>query len=384
MLLNNYIGGYMNSMIKVLMVAMVSLVLSACGGGGGGGGGGGNPTGVSGCTDNTATNYNSAATTDDGSCTYAGGGGGSGNAAYYGFSTDSATALTNQTSPLTTGTNQMTITSEVTFNLRNLNTRIMDVMIYQPTCVAGVLTETYSAVLIDGATTAASVATIIVSASGVTFQERGVLSGIQMYDVNSQASVSGTCSSGNMNLGSSGTLFSNGKLMLWRTGAGDLYMGGRSSSIETVMANMQLKQYDKFEQIDNNSINPSNALSTWTSGDVGQVVTDTSASSSHSSFANSSGNTNVKGFASNTPNARYAANANGYSTSTNQHTRAWTNLSSDVPFYGFGISSLGTSGKAISVASMRRSASSTQTANDGTTTVETLKGSGAVLFHVQK
>ena len=373
----------MNNMVAILMVAFMSL-LTACGGGGGGGGGGGNPTGVSGCTDNTATNYNAAATVDDGSCTYAGGGGGSGNAAYYGFSTDSATALTNQSSPLTTGSNQLTIASEVTFNLRNLNTRVLDVMIYQPTCVAGVLTETYSAVLIDGANTAASIATIVVSASGVTFQERGVLSGIQMYDVNSQASVSGSCSNGTMNLGSSGTLYSNGKLMLWRTGAGDLYMGGRSSSIETVMSNFQLKQYDKFEQIDNNTINPSNSLSTWTSGDAGQVVTDTSASSSHSSFANSSGNTLVKGFTSTTPNARYAANNNGYSTSTNQHTRAWTNLSADVPFYGFGISNLGSSGKAISVTAMRKSASSTQTANDGATTVETLKGSGAVLFHVQK
>lgn len=352
--------------INIYLALITTMLLTACGSGGGGGGG-------------------SSSDPSNGGGTGGGGGssGGNGSAAYYGFSTDSSTKITNQTSPLASGVNQMTIASEITFNLRNLNTRALDAMIFQPTCIVGLLTETYSAVLLSGSNTSAAVAAITVNATGLTFQERGVLSGVNMYDYGSLASVSGTCSNGEMNLGSSGTLYSNGKIMIWKTGLGDLYIGGRSSSIETVMANFQLKQYDKYEQINNNSVNPTSALSTWVSGDAGQVVTDLSASSSHSAFANSSGNTITKGFTSNTPNARYAANTNGYSISTTQHTRAWTNLSSDVPFFGFGISNLGSSGKAISVTMTRKTFPSNVTSNNSVT-VEDIKGSGSVLIHVQK
>ncbi len=323
---------------------------------------------------------------NDGGTGGGGGGssGGSGEAAYYGFSTDSATKISNQISPLSSGLNQLTIPSQVSFNLRNLNNRQLDVMIYQPTCIEGLLTETYSVVLISGATTSPSIASIVLRATGVTFQERAILSGVQVYDYGSPLSVSGSCTSGEMNLGSSGTLYSNGKLMLWRTGAGDLYMGGRSSVIETVMANLQLKQYDKYEQIDNGAVNPGNSLSTWSSGNAGQVLTDADATSSNSAYGNSGGNTIAKGFASSSRNARYAANTNGYSTSTTQHTRVWTNLSADVPFYGFCISNLGFSGKAISVTAMKRANGSAVTANDGSTLVELIRGSGAFLIHVQK
>lgn len=353
---------------QIYLALIMTMLLTACGSGGGGGGG-------------------SSSDPSNGGGTGGGGGstsGGDGNAAYYGFSSDSSTKITNQVTPLTSGVNQLTIVSQVSFNLRNLNNRLLDVTIYQPTCIVGLLTETYTAVLISGATTSPSIASIVVSATGLTFQERAMLSGVQVYDYGSLSSVSGTCTSGEMNLGSSGTLYANGKLMLWRTGAGDLYMGGRSSVIETVMANMQLKQYDKYEQVDNGSVNPGNSLSTWSSGNAGQVVTDADATSSNSAYGNSGGNTIVKGFASNSRNARYAANTNGYSTSTTQHTRVWTNLSADVPFYGFGISNLGSSGKAISVTAMKRSNGSTITANDGSTLVELIRGSGAFLIHVQK
>jgi hypothetical protein len=354
--------------LRIIVCVCTMAILTACGGSGGSGGAG-----------NTAD-----PSSGDGS---GGGGspsGGDGSAAYYGFSTDSASAITNQINPLSSGSNQMTIPSQVSFNLRNLNDRLLDVMIYQPTCILGLLTETYSAVLISGANTSATIASITISSSGILFQERAILAGVQVYDYGSSVSVAGTCSNGVMNLGSSGSLFSNGKLMIWRTGAGDLYLGGRSTLIETVMANFQLKQYDKYEQVDNGSVNPSNALSNWLSGNAGQVVSDASASSSHSSFNNSGGNTIVKGFRSNTPNSRYAANSNGYSTSTTQHTRVWSNLSSDVPFYGFGISNLGSSGKAISVTAMKKVNGSTVTANDGSTSVELIKGSGAILIHLQK
>lgn len=355
----------MKNTANILTVLLTAFILTACGSGGGGGGSSSDPS--------------------NGGGTGGGGGssGGDGYAAYYGFSTDSLTKITNQATPLISGVNQFTIASQVSFNLRNLNNRLMDVTIYQPTCTIGLLTETYSAVLISGATTSPSIASVVVSASGLIFQERAILSGAQVYDYGSPISVLGTCTNGEMNLGSSGTLYSNGKLMLWKTGTGDLYMGGRSSAIETVMANFQLKQYDKYEQIDNNSVNPSNALSTWSSGNAGQVSTDADATSSNSAFGNSSGNTIVKGFASNSRNARYAANTNGYSTSTTQHERAWTGLSADVPFYGFGISNLGSSGKAISVTAMKRANGSTVTANDGSTAVELIRGSGAILIHIQ-
>lgn len=346
---------------------VLTLFLTACGSSGGGSGG------------NSPDPSNGGGT----------GGGGNptnndGNATYYGFSTDSASVINNQVSPLNSGTNQLTISSQVSFNLRNLNNRQLDVMIYQPTCVVGLLSETYSAVLISGANSSPTIASIVVSSSGILFQERAVLSGVQVYDYGSASPIAGTCSSGTMNLGSSGTLYSNGKIMLWRTGTGDLYMGGRSTEIETYMANFQLRQYDKYEQIDNNSVNPSSSLSGWTSGNAGQAVTDASASSSNSSFTISGSNTIVKGFASNTPNARYAANSNGYTTNTNQHTRIWSNLSADVPFYGFGISNLGSSGKAISVTAMKKANGNTVTANDGSTSVELIRGSGALLIHIQK
>lgn len=354
--------------IQIYLALIMTILLTACGSGGGGGGG------------SSSDPLNGGGTGGGGGSTS----GGDGNAAYYGFSTDSATKISNQVTPPNSGVNQLAIASQVSFNLRNLNNRLLDITIYQPSCIVGLLTETYSAVLVSGATTSPSIASIVVTATGLTFQERAMLSGAQVYDYGSPASVPGTCTSGEMNLGSSGTLYSNGKIMLWRTGLGDLYMGGRSSAIETVMANFQLKQYDKYEQIDNSSVNPGNSLSTWSSGNAGQVVTDADATTSNSAFGNSGGNTIVKGFASNSRNARYVANSNGYSTSTTQHTRVWSNLSADVPFYGFGISNIGSSGKAISVTAMKQANGSTVTANDGTTLVELIRGSGAFLIHVQK
>lgn len=123
----------------------------------------------------------------------------------------------------------------------------------------------------------------------------------------------------------------------------------------------------------------------WPAGNFAiiYIINKSSASNSHSAFANSSGNIIAKGFTSNTPNARYAANTNGYSISTTQHTRTWTNLSSDVPFFGFGISSLGSSGKAISVTIARKTFPLKVTSNNAVT-IEDIKGSGSVLIHVQK
>lgn len=118
----------MKKATNVLTVILTAFILSACGSGGG-----------------TSSDPSNGGGTGGG-----GGGGGSsggdGNAAYYGFSTDSSSKISNQATPLTSGVNQLTIASQVTFNLRNLNNRTLDVMIYQPTCIVGLLTETYSAI----------------------------------------------------------------------------------------------------------------------------------------------------------------------------------------------------------------------------------------------
>lgn len=110
--------------------------LSACGGGGGstslpsngggigGGGGGGSSGGDNGC------------------------------ASFYGFNSANG-IVSNATAPFVSG-EQFIVANELAFIVSNLDNRTADYMIYEPVCLAGVLSYDYNAVLVKGDPTAPS------------------------------------------------------------------------------------------------------------------------------------------------------------------------------------------------------------------------------------
>ncbi len=194
----------MRKLTTFLFAILSSLIFTACGSGSGSDSSTSQVPSIGGRT----TDGDSGGTT-----------GGNGNAAYYGIATDSSTPITNQPALPTNGS-LMSIPNEFAVNIRNLNTRTMDVFIYQPTCVVGLLTEDYSIVLISGSQTAPTIGQLSVGASSISFQERSIFySGWtpSAYDFGSTSILSGTCSSGQMSLNKAGTLFSNGKILIWRT-----------------------------------------------------------------------------------------------------------------------------------------------------------------------
>lgn len=348
-----------------LSVILTALILSACGGGGGGG--------------STTSPSNGGGDSGGGN---GGGnsGGGSANASYYGFATDSATPLRN----ISSTTASSTIANQFSLNVRNDNDRLMDVLVYQPACIEGLLEYTFSAVMVDGSDSSPTFGVIKVSANSAKFQARAVYNDTAPHDIGAERTMTGSCASGELDLGVDGKIFSTGKLVLWRTSTGDLYVGGRSSDIETVMSNFQNKQYNKYLQLDNNTVHPTNRLTTYTSGNGGGFILDDSASSSDSAIRNNSGTTIIAGFTwDSTPNSQYHANTNGHSSSTAQHTRIWNGQAANVPYYGFGISNIG--GKSLIIQAMQKSNTAVYgTSTNGSTTVNQILGSGSVLFYIQQ
>ncbi len=353
-----------------LSVILTALVLSACGGGGGGGSttspsnGGGDSGGDNGGGNGGGNN-----------------GGGSANASYYGFATDSATPLRN----ISSTTASATIANQFSLNVRNDNDRLMDVLVYQPACIEGLLEYTFSAVMVDGSDSSPTFGVIKVSANGAKFQARAVLNdATTIHDVGAERVMTGSCSNGELDLGVDGKIFSTDKLALWRTGTGDLYVAGRSSDVETVMANFHNKQYNKYLQLDNNTVHPTSRLTTYTGGNSGGFILDDSAGSSDSAIRNNLGTTTIAGFTSDSnPNSQYHANTNGHSSSTAQHTRIWDGLAANVPYYGFGLSNIG--GKSLIVQAMQKSNTAVYgTSTNGSTTVNQVLGSGSVLFYIQQ
>ncbi len=226
-------------------------------------------------------------------------------------------------------------------------------MIYQPTCIAGVLSEEYSVVLLAGNSSSASIAALIVTGSSVSFQERSVsIINNGSYDYGAPVAISGNCSNGEMNLGASGTLYSNGKLLIWRTGLGDVYMGAIKSSVATLSADLQSKRFSKYTQVFAGELSPSNSLGTWLST-AGLIDTDTNATSTYSSFKSSFGAVRFGG-SGGTSNATWKVLANTYTTSTAASNRILGNGGFDAPFFGFAVSSVGMSGKGFVAAASRK------------------------------
>jgi len=362
-------------------VLLLSLFLMSCAGGGGGGN---VYSGIVGCTDSTATNYNSLATTDDGSCI--GGSSGSsasnGNAAYYGVSTDSNTSILNQNSPPTGGT-LMTISNQLSINIRTASSRVLDIVIYQPTCLSGSTTEEYSAVLVSGSSTSPMIGVIKVSASALTFQERIVSfsnartsteSITGMYDYGNVSSYSGSCSSGSFTPSSGGLAFSNGKSLVWRTSTGDVYVGLLKNTAPSTSSSMESKRYMKYTQFSSGAINPENTTGNI-STNSGTTATDTSSSASSftSSFTVSSLYT-----------WNLITNTTSGTDSTAQFNSLKKNSNNTQRYFGIGSSNLNSSGKALFLmVNPYAGNNSAVMSNLGPTGIRLL-GAGSVLFYVEQ
>lgn len=164
---------------KYFSVFLAVLFLSACGGGGSGGGsislpsnGGPNPTDGGGGTS----------------------GGGNGSASYYGF--NSANSIVSNALPPFVSGEQFVVANELAIIVSDLDNRVVDYMIHEPICLAGLLTYDYNAVLVKGDPTAPSRIRISAGSSSVMITEYTELQSGAGYVDKTTETNSGTCSNG--------------------------------------------------------------------------------------------------------------------------------------------------------------------------------------------
>ena len=220
------------------------LGLSGCSGGGGGGssapstGGGDNSTPSNPSTPSTPTPY--------------------GKASFYGFSTDSATAILDKSETAFATADVIGISNEFGMNIRDASLRKMDVAIYQPNCTEGLLENKYAAVLLHGSDTAQSMVQLVQTASGLKVQKRAMSSTtandgmgnttfpFKIADEGAVSTFSGSCDEGVQDLGVNGKAMANAKIILFRDGSGNLYVGVHESKLTASSSNMGNKVYLKY------------------------------------------------------------------------------------------------------------------------------------------
>lgn len=206
--------------INVAMILAVSVLLNACGGGGGGsssggsGGGGGSPPIRGG-----------------GSST-----GGDGNSSYYGFRTTGAEISDQATTP--SGGSDLVLVGEFFNQVNSATTRDISLAIFKPTCLDESTFQEYSAVMIgDNGNSNPSALSIMVGKAGLWVRGQSF-----KYSANSAkranggalTTLTGACSNGRMTLDSgNGEAYSNGKMLIYKTGNNDIYMGIRSTALIT-------------------------------------------------------------------------------------------------------------------------------------------------------
>lgn len=227
----------MTKLLNNFIAMALMLSLAACGGGGGGGAGGdtGGTGGGStaGCTDSTANNYNSSATTDDGSCTYTSTGG-NGNASYYGFST-SGTEISNSATVPSSASN-VVLADAFYAEVVTASTNTANYALYQPTCPTSTA-RSYSMVLVTDTGGVNSVSVQFNSYSNTVklythSYKTGSNTRANYQEVATTATMA--CSNGRMTVSGafSAVMYSNSEMMIMKKGS-DIYVGVSRSALRT-------------------------------------------------------------------------------------------------------------------------------------------------------
>ena len=229
--------------LNYILMVLVTITLTACGGGGGGGGGTTPPAGpgggggggtIAGCTDSTATNYNSSATTDDGSCTYAGGGSPT---AYAGFNLSTGSEVSNrQTSGMYTTAKGIANVFAIDTNASTLQSNNVDALVYQPTCIdsGDFATRTFNLVLVSSPGTASTnptTATLQLELFNNTAKTSATSIGAvgANYTFNwtepAMTSTTWSCSNGKFTISGVGVAYTNGSVVVLKMTNNDVYLG---------------------------------------------------------------------------------------------------------------------------------------------------------------
>lgn len=214
--------------MRMLIPTIFLIMLSACGGGGGSEASAPSAgTDVFGCTDSLATNYNWLATLDDHSCIY--GSGSNGNPAYYGFSSSGMEIDNNNSAPSSVG--NIVMSNGFYFEITNGITREVAAAVFEPTCPVNSSIH-YSAILVTD-TAAANAVTIHVNTFANTV---GIKShsfrdfSNQRYDHEVVTDLAMSCSNGKIVVSNGIEIYSNGKMLVMKSGV-NLFVGVAQSSL---------------------------------------------------------------------------------------------------------------------------------------------------------
>ena len=336
-----------------LSLFLAVFFLSACGGGGGGG------SGSTSLPSNGGTNPGGGGTS----------GGGNGSASYYGFNSANST-VSNAFPPFVSG-EQFVVANELAIIVSDLNSRLADYMIYEPTCLAGVLTYDYNAVLVKGDPTAPSRIRISAGSSSVMITEYTELQSGSGYVDKTTETNSGTCTNGEFYSSiSQWIVFQNGRSILFKDMDNNIYFGFRNQLVDK--SQLLSKQYKVYHQLNNGAVAVATKLNTWNSASASVVNLDASSSPSDSAFGFNSPHTTAKGFASTTRGSHYTTQGN--------FARVWDNQTATVPMIGV---SATLAGKNISIHNaVHRTCGSGDVYSHNGQNVCDMVGSGAVSFYV--
>jgi hypothetical protein len=341
---------------KVFSLLALAFILSACGGGSG--------------SDSSSLPSNGRIP-DGGSGGGGSTGGGNGTASYYGF--NSANAIVSNALPPFVSGEAFVVAEELAFIVSDLDNRIADYMIYEPICLAGLLTYDYNAVLVNGDPTAPSRIRISTSSTSVMITEYTELqSGLGYVDKTTETNT-GVCSGGEFYSSvSQWVVFQNGRSILFKDMDNNIYFGFRNQLVDKSL--LYQKQYKVYHQLNIGAVDVANKLNTWTSSSASVLNLDASASQANSAFGFISPNTTAKGFASATRGSHYTIQGN--------FSRIWDNQTATVPMIGV---SATLAGKNISIHNaIHRNCGSGDVYFHNGQNVCDMVGSGAVSFYVEQ
>jgi hypothetical protein len=201
--------------MKFLLLALVLMSAVACNGGGGSSsstGGAGGSTGGSGSGGSTS--------------------GGDGNASYYGFNVTSNTPIEDAVAP--SSASNVVLANEFYVKIDNASARLIDIAIFQPTCLLGADYAYYSALNMNGDLNEANAVSALVSSSSITFyRHKFNIAGRTRFDEGTAETISGTCTDGEFVLsGGKGSVYSNGKMLVAKLNT-TLLVGVKSNLQET-------------------------------------------------------------------------------------------------------------------------------------------------------
>lgn len=335
---------------NVIYLLAFVFVFSACGGGGGGS-----------STTSLPSNGGGGGSTS----------GGNGSTSYYGF--NSANSIVSNAQPPFVSGEEFVVAGELAFIVSDLDNRAVDYMIYEPTCLAGVLAYDYNAVLVKGDPTAPSRIRISASSSSVMIAEYTELQSGGGYVDKTTETNSGICLNGEFYSSvSQWVVFQNGRSILFKDMDNNIYFGFRNQLVDK--SQLLSKQYKVYHQLNNGAVDVANKLNTWNSASASVVNLDASSSPSDSAFGFNSPHTTAKGFASTTRGSHYTIQGN--------FARVWDNQTATVPTMGVTAT---LSGKNVSIhnAVYRTCGSGDVYSHNGQNVCD-MFGAGAVSFYVEK